>query len=195
MLNEPTLVLNRSWFPIGTTTVRAALCMIYREVARGLDPADCSTHDFDSWAGLALMEGEPCIHTVRLRLRVPEIIILSHYDKLPARRVPFSRRNIYRRDHFRCQYCGARPPLSDLTVDHVLPRAMGGHSSWDNCVLACLRCNRRKANRSLSDSGLALTRPPREPRWSPCVSIPLAKRKASWEQFVSESYWNVELEA
>lgn len=195
MLNEPSLVLNRNWCPIGTTTVRAALCMIYREAAWGLDPTDHTTHDFDSWASFRVMAGEPCIRTVRLQLRIPEIIVLANYDRFPNRRVPFSRRNIYRRDHYGCQYCGAKPPVSELTVDHVLPRSMGGHSSWSNCVLACLRCNRRKGNRALHDAGLRLRQQPREPRWSPCVSIPIAKRKASWEQFVSDHYWNVELEA
>ena len=112
-----------------------------------------------------------------------------------SERVPFSRRNIYKRDRFQCQYCGTRTPIGELTIDHVLPRARGGRSTWENCVLACLRCNRRKGHRLPSEAGLQLRRPPREPHWSPCISIPLAKRRASWEQFVSEQYWNVELEA
>jgi 5-methylcytosine-specific restriction endonuclease McrA len=195
MLSEPALVLNRSWFPIGTTTVRDAICLVYRDAARALDPADCSVHDFDSWAALRVAENEPCIRTVRLRLRVPEVIVLTDYDAIPRHRVPFSRRNIYKRDHYQCQYCGGKAPLGDLTVDHVVPRSEGGRSTWENCVLACLRCNRRKANRTLAESGMRLMRAPREPRWSPCIAIPLAKRRASWEQFVSERYWNVELEA
>jgi 5-methylcytosine-specific restriction endonuclease McrA len=195
MLNDPSLVLNRGWFPIGTTTVREAICLIYREAAKALDPQDCSMHDFDSWASLRVARDEPCIRTVRLSIRIPEVIILTRYDAVPNLRVPFSRRNIYKRDRYRCQYCGARPAVAELTVDHVVPRAMGGRSTWENCVLACLRCNRRKANRTLNESGLHLQVRPGEPRWSPCISIPLAKRRASWEQFVSEKYWNVELEA
>jgi len=194
MLNEPALVLNRSWCAIGTTTVRAALCMIYRDTARGLDPENLSIHDFDSWASLRVTSGEPCIHTVRLQLRIPEIIVLTHYDRFPNRRVPFSRRNIYRRDRYQCQYCGAKPPVSELTIDHILPRSMGGRSTWANCALACLRCNRRKANRTLPESGLLLVQRPGEPHWSPCLAIPIAKRKASWEQFISDQYWNVVLE-
>ena len=194
MLNEPSLVLNRSWFPIGTTTVREAICLVYREAAKALDPHDFSIHDFDSWASLSVARDEQCIHTVRLQIKIPEIIILTEYDSIPQRRVPFSRRNIYKRDHYKCQYCGAKPPLSELTVDHLTPRSAGGRSTWENCVLACLRCNRRKANRTLTESGLRLLRPAREPRWSPCLSIPIGKRRASWEQFVSESYWNVVLE-
>jgi 5-methylcytosine-specific restriction endonuclease McrA len=194
MLSEPALVLNRSWFPIGTTTVRDAICLVYRDAARALDPADCSVHDFDSWSSLRVAENEPCIRTVRLRIRVPEIIVLTDYDAVPRHRVPFSRRNISQRDRHQCQYCGARPPMGDLTVDHVVPRSEGGRSTWENCVLACLRCNRRKANRTLIESGMRLLRAAREPHWSPCLAIPLGKRRASWEQFVSESYWNVVLE-
>jgi 5-methylcytosine-specific restriction endonuclease McrA len=194
MLSEPALVLNRNWYPIGTTTVRDAICMIYRDAARALDPADCSVHDFDSWTSLRVAENEPCIRTVRLRIRVPEIIVLNYYDALPRRRVPFSRRNIYKRDEYRCQYCGARAPVADLTIDHILPRSFGGRSSWENCVIACLRCNRRKAHRTPLEAGMHLQRPPHEPTWSPCISIPIVKRRASWEQFVSERYWNVELE-
>ena len=194
MLNEPSLVLNRSWFPIGTTTVRDAICLVYREAARALDPNDFRVHDFDSWASLSVARDEPCIRTVRLRIKIPEIIVLLDYDAIPQHRVAFSRRNIYKRDRCQCQYCGARPPMVELTLDHILPRSRGGKSTWENCVLACLRCNRRKANRTLQESGMRLLRPPAEPHWSPCVAIPLGKRRASWEQFVSDRYWTVELE-
>ncbi len=193
MLDEPALVLNRNWFPIGTTKVRDAICMIYRAAAKALDPTDFRTYDFDSWAALRVPEGEPCIRTVRLRIRIPEIIVLTRYDKIPSLEVPFSRRSIYRRDKYQCQYCGAKPHWSELTIDHVIPRSKGGRSTWENCVLACLECNRRKANRTLEEAGMTLLRQPKAPRWSPFISIPIAKRKASWEHFVAEAYWNVEL--
>jgi 5-methylcytosine-specific restriction endonuclease McrA len=193
MLGEPALVLNRRWYPIGTTTVRDAMCMIFRASARALDPDDCAVHDFDSWASLKVATDEPCIRTVRLRIRVPEIIILTDYEDYPNRKVPFSRRNIYKRDKCRCQYCGTRPVLEDLTIDHIVPRSKGGRSTWTNCALACLRCNHRKSNRTLSQSGLTLRSVPHEPKWTPMLSIPVAKWKESWEQFVSQQYWNVEL--
>ncbi|MCK4305360.1 MAG: HNH endonuclease [Candidatus Eisenbacteria sp.] len=194
MLNEPALVLNRNWYPIGTTSVRDAICLIYRAAARVLDPDDCIAHDFDSWTSIRVSAGEPCIRTVRLRIKIPEVIVLTHYDSFPQFRVAFSRRNIYKRDRNRCQYCGARPPVTELTIDHVIPRSRGGRSTWENCVLACLRCNRRKSSRSLAEASIALQRTPKEPRWTPFISIPLAKRKASWEQFISERYWDIELE-
>ena len=193
MLDQPTLVLNRHWVPIGTVSVRSALCLLYREAARAILPQDYSLHDFHSWASLRPDEDEPAISTVKLRIKVPEVLLLTQYGAFPRRRVTFSRKNLYRRDLYTCQYCGAKPALPDLSVDHIVPRSRGGRSTWDNCVLACLRCNRRKANRTLKESGLRLTRAPQEPRWSPFVTIPVAQRRTSWEQFISNEYWNVEL--
>jgi 5-methylcytosine-specific restriction endonuclease McrA len=192
-LDQPALVLNRHWVPIGTVPVRSALCLIYRQAARAILPHDYSLHDFDSWSALRVAEGEPCISTVSLKIKIPEIVLLTRYSAFPRRRVTFSRKNLYRRDGYTCQYCGAHPPLQDLSIDHVVPRSRGGHSSWENCVLACIRCNRKKANRTLAEAGLHLQRMPGEPRWSPFVTIPVAQRRTSWEQFISNEYWNVEL--
>jgi 5-methylcytosine-specific restriction endonuclease McrA len=194
VLNEQTLVLNRHWVPIGTTSVRTALCLLHRRTARAVSPDDYSVHDFDSWACLRVAEEEPCIRTVSLRLRVPEVVLLTRYDKYPRHRVTFSRRNIFRRDRYACQYCGARPRVDELSVDHVVPRSRGGKSTWTNCVLSCLRCNRKKGNRRVEEAGLRLLRSAVEPPWTPCISIPLGKRKTSWQQFISREYWEVELD-
>src|SRR5512143_342332 len=100
--------------------------------------------------------------------------------------------NIYRRDRHTCQYCGVHLPPEELSVDHILPRSRGGRSTWTNCVLSCLRCNRRKSNRSVEEAGMRLIRQPVEPKWTPCVTIPLGHRKTSWQQFINNEYWNVE---
>ena len=71
------------------------------------------------------------------------------------------------RDRETCQYCGARPGTRELTIDHVVPRVQGGVSSWENCVLACMDCNRRKANRTPEEARMALLERPVKPRWSP----------------------------
>ena len=76
-----------------------------------------------------------------VRLRVPEVIALQHYDRVPLAAVTFSRRNVAKRDHYTCQYCGAQPGVEELTIDHVNPRSQGGQSSWTNCVAACVTCN------------------------------------------------------
>lgn len=194
MLNEPTLVLNRSWVAITTTTVRDALTLVFRGVAKVIQPETYETHDFESWADLSVTKGQPSIHTVRLEIRVPEVILLTRHDRLPERSVPFSRRNLYRRDGFRCQYCGRRQATSDLSIDHVLPRSRGGRTTWENCVLACIPCNVRKGSKVLGEVGMHLIRSPEKPPWSPCLSVTVGRRRASWERFISEQYWNVSLD-
>lgn len=194
VLDQRTLVLNRSWVAIDTTTVRKALVWMYRGLARAIAPESFETHDFASWTDLSVNHGEPCIHTINLQIRVPEIIILALYNEVPKKEVVFSRRNIYKRDRFTCQYCGEQPGSEELTIDHILPRAKGGKSSWENCVLACVECNRAKANRTPAEAGMLLKKAAVRPPWTPFISLKLGTRRASWERFVSERYWDIELE-
>lgn len=193
VLNDPTLILNRSWIALTTTSVRNALSLVYRGVARVIEPDTYQTYDFDSWAELAIRAGEPRIRTVRLEIPVPEVILLTHHDKMPRRHVPFSRRNLYRRDKGRCQYCGKRVPTQELSIDHVVPRSHGGRTAWENCVLACIPCNVRKGNRPPRQAGMTLQVRPGRPGWSPCIQVSLRRRRASWERFVSDQYWNATL--
>jgi 5-methylcytosine-specific restriction endonuclease McrA len=192
-LTERALVLNQSWAAITTTSVRHALVLAYRKVARIICPDTYEAYELSDWAELSATRDGPAIHTPFLRIRVPEIIVLTRYNGFPRRGVAFSRRNIYRRDNYTCQYCGAKPGSELLSIDHIVPRSRGGKSSWDNCVLACLSCNKRKANRTLEQSGLHLLRPPFTPTWSGALEVALGRRKESWEKFISERYWNVEL--
>jgi 5-methylcytosine-specific restriction endonuclease McrA len=194
VLAERALVLNRSWTAISTTTVRHALVLAYRRVAKIICPETYEAYDFGDWAELSRLSDGPTISTPLLRLRVPEIIVLRRYNGFPRRGVAFSRRNIYRRDRYTCQYCGARPGSELLSIDHVLPRSRGGRSTWENCVLACLACNKRKANRTLDESGLVLPKAPVRPTWNGVLEVAVGSRRASWEKFVSEQYWNVELQ-
>lgn len=194
VLAQPALVLNRSWVAIATTTVRHAVGLVFTGAAKAVRTDTFEMHTFESWADLAVHADEPCITTVSLRIRAPEVIVLTRYNGVPAKSVNFSRRNLYRRDRYTCQYCGARPGPNELSIDHVVPRSRGGLSTWDNCVLACMRCNRRKGNRLPREAGLALLEAPSEPKWSPALEIPLGRVRQSWERFVSDRYWDVTLE-
>ncbi|MHC4956923.1 MAG: HNH endonuclease [Planctomycetota bacterium] len=192
-MDEHTLVLNRSWLAISTTTVRKALSLVYQRSASVICPETYETHDFESWTEVAIARHEPCVRTVTTAIKVPEIIVLKGYNALPRRNVPFSRRNLYRRDQYMCQYCGAKPGSEELTIEHIIPRSRGGHTSWLNCALACVECNKRKANRTLREANMRLRRDPKVPRWSWDVEIAIGRRRASWSHFLSERYWNVEL--
>jgi 5-methylcytosine-specific restriction endonuclease McrA len=193
VLARPTLVLNRNWQPVNVTPVARALVMVWNATARVVDPADYQVYNWSDWAQLLPPAGEPFVQAVRRRLRVPEVVTLTNYDRLPTATVSFSRRNIFKRDHYACQYCGGQPGSEELTIDHVVPRARGGLSTWENCVLACMWCNKRKADRLPDEAGMRLRRRPFRPTWKPLYADHQI-RIASWAKFISEAYWSVELE-
>lgn len=191
-LQRPVLVLSRNCQPVHVATVARALVLLWKEAARVVDAADYQTFTWVDWSQLRPRDDERCMHGVNVRFRVPEVITLTEFDRLPRRTVAFSRRNIYKRDNFQCQYCGVTPGSEELTIDHVIPRAHGGVSSWTNCVLACVDCNSRKANRTPQQARMNLKRVPVSPEWRPAYADHRI-RLESWSKFVSEAYWNVPL--
>jgi 5-methylcytosine-specific restriction endonuclease McrA len=193
ILERPTLVLNRNWQPVNVATVGRALTMLWNESARVVDPHDFQMYAWHDWSQLAPRDGELFIQAIRKRLRVPEVVTLMEFDRVPMAAVSFSRRNIFKRDHYTCQYCGVQPGSEELTIDHVTPRAQGGTSSWTNCVLACVACNKRKADRTPEQANMRLRKQPIRPTWKPLYASPAA-RIESWSKFVSEAYWNEELQ-
>ena len=195
LLSSHTLVLNRHWLAVGFTQARRAIGLVYQEVAKIIAPDTFSVHDFQSWADLSrhAPEGE-CVRSVRVVFRVPEIILLTEYDGMPRASVAFSRRNLCVRDRYACQYCGSKVKGQDLTIDHIVPRSRGGLTTWGNCVVSCVKCNARKRDRTPEEAHMKPRRPPRKPRWAPSFAVPLKHRRTSWEKFVSDLYWDVELE-
>ena len=194
VLHRPTLVLNRNWQPVGVASVSRSLILLWNDNARVVDPADFRLYTWSDWSRLIPLADEPFIQAVRTRLRVPEVISLTNYDRVPMNGVMFSRRNIYRRDRYTCQYCGSQPGSEELTIDHVVPRAQGGTSMWENCVLACVACNKRKADRTPEQAHMPLHKRPVRPAWKPHYAT-RGIRIDSWSRFLSEAYWNVELNA
>ena len=192
-LQKPVLVLNKSWQPVHVATVARALILLWKDAARVVDVADYQTFTWQDWARLSPEAGDAFLQAASCRLRVPEVITLTGYDRMPTRAVTFSRRNIYKRDRFQCRYCGVNPGGEELTIDHVIPRAAGGVSSWTNCVLACVECNKRKADRTPRQAGMKLRKEPIVPTWRPAYADHRI-RLESWSKFISEAYWNVELE-
>jgi 5-methylcytosine-specific restriction endonuclease McrA len=186
VLELPTLVLNRHWQPIHVTTVVRALVLLWNDAARVVEPDEFRLYSWDDWAALEPLADTPCVRGVRLRLRVPEVVSLSHYDRLPSTAVTFSRRNVAKRDHYTCQYCGAQPGGESITIDHVVPRSQGGTSSWTNCVAACEDCNTRKADRTPEQAGLRLRKRPARPQWKPVYATHgQAARAPSWDRFLT----------
>lgn len=193
LLEQPTLVLNRNWQPIGVAPVARSLMLVWNDNAMFVDPSDFQLYSWADWSALQPKDDEPFIQAVRQRLKVPEVVVLTRFDRVPSRLVAFNRRNLFKRDGYCCQYCGDRPGSEELTIDHVLPRSRGGVSSWENCVLACVECNKRKANRTPAEARMPLRMAPQRPKWQPLYSARV-ERIESWTRFVSEVYWTVELE-
>ena len=187
VLERSTLVLNRHWQPVGVASVARALVMLWNDVARVVDPLDYRLYDWNDWADLVPEPGSACIRAATLRLRVPEVVGLCRYDRLPGTAVTFSRRNVAKRDHHTCQYCGAQPGWEAITVDHVVPRSQGGASSWTNCVAACVRCNARKADRTPDQAGMHLRKRPSRPDWKPLYSAG-GTRVPSWSHFLPDDH-------
>ena len=130
VLSLPVLVLNRHLVPVQVTTVKRAVVLLYGGVAFALDEGGDS-YDFDLWRELPMRDEDDAIPIVGGELRVPRVVHLLRYDRTPRVTVRLTRRNLMFRDAHQCQYCGKRPPLRDLNIDHVVPRSRGGDDSWE----------------------------------------------------------------
>jgi len=143
VLNKSVLVLNQSYEPIHVCTVRRAIVLVYRGRAEVIEALDL------------------CVRSVSAQFPVPSVVRLSLYVRIPPKSLTLSKRNILKRDGHQCQYCGTRH--GRMTVDHVVPRTMGGRDTWENMVCACQECNNQKGNGSPERAGMSLLRKPRSP--------------------------------
>lgn len=137
-------------------------------------------------------EYDEVVRSPSTEIRIPSVVVLKDYVR-PQKRVAFTRFNLFLRDEFRCQYCGAK---GDLTFDHVVPRARGGITSWENVVAACSCCNLKKGSKSLRQANMSLLKPPRRPGAEELRNtgrkFPPNHLHKSWLDFL---YWDAELDA
>jgi 5-methylcytosine-specific restriction endonuclease McrA len=183
MLNSSVLVLNRSYLPIHVTTVRRAFSLIYQGTALAVN-GEYETFDFHAWRTLAARTDES-VGTPGGAIYLPRVIVLLTYDRVPKRHVRYSRLNIFARDKFTCQYCGEKPHRSQLNLDHVIPRSLGGRTTWENVVCSCVDCNRQKGGRTPAQARLRLIRRPVRPRWTPVIHHAVQSvRYDEWRPFL-----------
>ena len=142
-LHRPVLVLNASYEPINVCAARRALVLVLKGVAAAEEHS--SGH----------------VHSARAAIKVPSVIRLLEYRRIPHQTRALSRKNILMRDRFTCQYCQRTMTSGDLTLDHVVPRSRKGETSWENLVACCHTCNNRKGSRTPEEAGMRLTRAPR----------------------------------
>ncbi len=138
-------------------------------------------------------EYDALIRAASIVVNVPAVVRLRKTFRRHAKPVKFSRVNIYARDNHRCQYCGLKCTIDELTYDHVVPRSKGGRTTWENIVSACYLCNRRKANRTPVEAGMKLLAEPMRPTWMPSVQIRVSARSVpdAWRDYV---YWTAEID-
>ena len=196
VLNTKVLVLNRSFLPIQVTSVRRAFSLLYQGVAEAVN-AQYQTFNFESWSELSVSVHHDTIGLVNRVIRVPRVILLVAYDRVPKRQVRFSRFNVFARDKNTCQYCGVRFPRHELNLDHVIPRSRGGLSTWENVVCSCFSCNRIKGGQLPEEARMHLIHKPVRPEWTPFMLETFSfKRYQEWLPYlnaVDAAYWNTEL--
>jgi 5-methylcytosine-specific restriction endonuclease McrA len=159
------LVLNASSQPLCVVSVRRAIVLVLK-----------------SKAVIELQAEDAMFHSEKLSMPVPSVVRLLYYVKVPYRaRAALSRRAVFLRDEFQCQYCGSVAE----NVDHIRPRSKGGTHTWDNVVASCRPCNARKENLLLSEAGMTLRRPPRTPKDGLFLMAAVGKTYPAWEPYLS----------
>ena len=172
----PTLMIDRGYAPVGIVSWEEAVTLLYQEKEEVVEEYD---HE---------------IRSAYLVIKLPAVIRLKHTVKKKEKPVKFSRVNVYGRDGYRCQYCGDKCKMSELTYDHVLPRAQGGRTEWTNIVSACFDCNKKKACRTPEQAKMRLLKKPIEPMGIPSVRIPVSKNSIpdAWRDYV---WWAGDLDS
>lgn len=193
MLDGHVLVLNRSFQAVQITSVKRALTLLFKGHVKVVAD-DYQTFTWEEWKDVPVQGDDEFVKTPHKNILAPAVIQLLFYDKLPKKEVKFSRGNIYMRDGNKCQYCGKKFLSSELSLDHVVPVARGGTSSWENIVCACLSCNVKKGDKLLIETGMSLIKHPQRPRWHPLHRLMnRGKAPERWKNFLDEAYWTTEL--
>lgn len=185
ILSKPVLILNRVFAPVQLTTAKRAFVLLYGDAARALD-AGGEEYDFDGWRRLTPGDEDDVLPIVGGTLRVPRVLHLQRYDRMPRATVRLTRRNVMFRDQHQCQYCLKQPPLRDLNIDHVMPKSRGGVDTWENLVTACRACNLRKGWKTPDEANMRLARRPFRPKWSMTAQILLGSptQYREWDPFL-----------
>lgn len=168
-LHKPVLVLNASYEPVNLCSVRRALTLLVKERAV-----------------VEVSSGELVKTHVRLRIERPSVIRLTNYNYVPRRTRVVSRKNIFQRDRYSCQYCHKVLGAGSLTLDHVIPRSRNGPSTWENLVTACYSCNNVKSSRTPAEAGMPV--PPRHPSFGIHTNRNLMRQAAmddpAWQKYL-----------
>ena len=161
------LVLNATYEPLNVVSLRRAIVLLIKEKAEILEAA------------------EQEIRSATISLPTPLVIRLVYYVRVPRQlKIPLTRRTVLMRDNYTCQYCGARPPKQELTIDHVFPKVHGGKTTWENVVCACKPCNLRKGSKLLEEANMHLCSTPGHPQFVAMVFLSHAPDCQAWRKYI-----------
>jgi 5-methylcytosine-specific restriction endonuclease McrA len=189
-LNRTTvLILNRNWQAIHVKSPAESLSMMYAGTATGLDIVGedhMVPYRWNDWVDLPQDETSDYISTINSKIKIPKVIVLCHYDKVPIKRPKFSINGIWIRDNGMCQYTGKKLSKNEGNIDHVIPKSRGGKTDWSNCVLSHKEINARKANRTPEEAGIRLIKKPDMPKLLPITFyIKNTYKIKEWELFLN----------
>lgn len=189
VLNKPILVLNKSWLAVSIMRTKDSFCKVFSGMAKVIDE-NYVQYNWDEWVEVSQKteEGDNAsfVHTPNYKVKVPSIVRLLYYNRLPKTDVKLTRRNILVRDKFICQYCGKKINMKTATLDHVVPKSKKGKTSWTNLVACCAGCNVQKANRTPEEAKMRLRKIPKKPGWSPVYSKFVSEMSPTWLKFVKD---------
>lgn len=165
MLNRNVLILNQNYEPLTVCSVKRAVVMMLLGKVEMIETLDGH-----------------CLHSVSSTIRVPSVVRLGMYIKAPRKRIFLSRKNIIKRDGHRCMYCGRSE--GSMTVDHVIPKHMGGRDTWENLVCACTKCNNRKGDRTPEQANMILTKKPKKPNHLMFIQRFIGISDDNWKRYL-----------
>jgi len=164
ILNRKVLVLNQSYEPLMVINAKRAIVLIIKEKVKMLEKYSEN------------------IRSVQNSFDLPSVIRLNFYVHLKYKDIVLNRRNILKRDDYRCQYCAKQ--ATPLTIDHIVPKNKGGKDSWENLVAACSKCNTRKGDTLLKHMDMKLLKKPRKPSKLFQLQTYVNKKQDTWKQYL-----------
>lgn len=189
-LNKHTvLILNRNWQAVNVKSPADALSMMYTDTATGLDiigEDQMIPYRWKDWINLPYDENANYVSTVNGQIKIPSVVVLCKFNKVPMKRPKFTLKGVWVRDNGICQYTGKKLSNNEGNIDHVIPKSRGGKTDWSNCVLAHKKVNAEKANRTPEEAGLTLLKKPSIPRELPITMYIRNKYNIpEWEPFLN----------
>lgn len=187
VLSEKVLVLNKNFFPLCVVNIKTAIRLIFAEKAEIMDD-QYTSYTIESWQKQIDTTDKQVIRTPNQTYALPEVIKLTEFDQIISKPINLTRQNIFLRDDYECQYCGAS---SKLTIDHVIPKSRIKEfnltkqqmNSWENMTTSCQKCNNKKDNKTPKEAGMKLTKKPKRPTHS-LIGVQVKKPRPTWDVYL-----------